>query len=458
MLRPSIKRLVLYGLITLILISLGGIAYYYGDNYRSDRLYVHYVVRSAWESWRAPISDGYVDQLAYQAGDTQTLYFSYSGKSSRYMYLYDIANCIQDSLLIYPNKQRLAEDPAVAGYGFSPSAYYQLPPLKPGLYTWENVIPFLVRGEEEAPITVLYPSHTIQAYNVKGGKSFYSMFSEASDTLSFLRPTFPAISFMVRPMLAWLNELDFSLRFISDTDMEDIGILDSTRLLIIIGHSEYWSGTARSTWDHYIDRGGNALILSGNTMWWKVRYSSNQEQLICFKDGDDPIEHSEIRSGNWAEQLGRDPSSSIGVSFAEGGYGRKYPISKGGFTLLDTGHVLFEGIDFNGSPFIHVPSKEYDGQHLLFQDSRVWLDSTQNDFYRMKLLGYDRASHGYYHGTPSVVLFQKSMDSGLVLNFPSTDWCSPYGIGGKDGEKIKRITQTAMEVLLDHRKTASLWE
>ena len=456
--RSFIKHFAFYSFLIGLLGSLGVIVYLYGDNYRSDRLYVHYVIHSAWESWRAPISDGYTDRLAYQIGETQTLFFSYKRKTSRYIFLYDIAGHVRDSLYIRPQFQQKAEDPAVNGYGFDPTTTYSIPPLEPGLYTWEKCIPFLVRGEKEAPITVLYPSNTIHAYNIMGGKSFYSMFSKASDSLSFLRPTFPAVSFMVKPMLSWLHKTEFPLRFICDTDMDQEGILDSTHLLVIIGHSEYWSGQARTHFDQYVDGGGNVLILSGNTMWWKVRYSSNQKQIICFKEGNDPIIEKKIQSGNWAEHLDQDPKSSIGVSFALGGYGRKYPVSKGGFTILDTNHVLFKGIPFDGAPFISVPSKEYDGQQLIFQGPHVFLDSSAHNFHRVKLLGYDWASHGYYQGSPSILLLQKSMDSGLILNFPSTDWCSPYGMGGRDGEKIMQITQTAMELLWDHRKTALLWE
>ena len=28
--------------------------------------------------------------------------------------------------------------------------------------------------------------------------------------------------------------------------------------------------------------GGHALILSGNTMWWQVRYNEDKTKLICY--------------------------------------------------------------------------------------------------------------------------------------------------------------------------------
>ncbi len=442
----------------LFLVIVGLLAFFYGKNYWSDRLYVHYVLKNAWEYERAPISDAYVDQLAYNEGDSLILYAHSTEKDSSHLYLYDIGGHIQDSLFFSPQAQEIGDNPAVEGFGFKGNALYRVPLLKPGLYTWEKVAPFIIRGLENAPISILYPSNTIQAYNIRGGKSFYSMFSEASDTISFMRPTFPAISFMIAPMLEWLYQQDYPLRFITDMDLESSSILDSTQLLVIIGHSEYWTEKARATFDAYVDQGGNALILSGNTLWWKVRYSPDKKQLICFKNGNDPLESPKDRTGNWADHLGKDPLSSIGVSFGLGGYGRKYPVSKDGFTLLDTTHILFREWDYQGTPFIHVPTKEYDGQYVLYENEQPILDSSRISFHRFKLLGYDRASHGYDMGTASIMLVQKTDSSGVILNFPSTDWCSPYGMGGKDGEKIKAITERAIEFLWDQKKTTLLWE
>ena len=454
---PSIRHGIAF--VFLLFFSVVGLlAFLYGKNYWSDRLYVHYVLKNALEYRRAPISDAYVDQLAYGEGDSLILYAHSSEKDLFPLYLYDILGHIQDSLSFSPQAQEPGDDPSVAGFGFTGNAPYIVPPLKPGLYTWGKVAPFVIRGPENAPITILYPSNTIQAYNTQGGKSFYSMFSEASDTISFMRPTFPAISFMIAPMLEWLYQQDYPLRFITDMDLESSSVLDSTQLLVIIGHSEYWTGNARASFDAFVDRGGNALILSGNTLWWKVRYSPDKKQLICFKNGNDPLESPEDRTGNWADHLSKDPLSSIGVSFALGGYGRKYAVSKDGFTLLDTTHILFRKWDYQGTPFIHVPTKEYDGQYVLYENEQPFLDSSRISFHRFKLLGFDRASHGYDSGTASIMQIQKTDSSGVILNFPSTDWCSPYGMGGKDGEKIRALTARAIELLKDQKKTTLLWE
>ena len=447
-------------LVVLLLVTLVGIGYLmkaYGSNYLDDRKYVHYVLRSWWQSKQAAFSNGYTDQIAYDKGDTLRLYTDYSGKRPQKIYVFNILGERVDSLEVSGMEQKRPSNPAVEGYGYSVSASYPIPDLQAGLYTWEQTSPFLIRGEKSAPISVLYPANTIQAYNISGGKSFYSLFSDASDTISFLRPTFPAISFMVRPIMEWLFQRNLSLRYLSDIDLEGTHSLDSTHLLLIIGHSEYWSASARNTFDRFIKRGGNALILSGNTMWWKVRYLPESAQLICFKDAKDPQKGID-QTGNWHDHFKQGPGTSIGVSFQQGGYGRKFGFSQGGFTLYDTSYVLFREISFGGRPFIEVPTKEYDGQHLLKKGNQYVLDSTKASFFRYRILGHDFASHGYERGTAPLILFQKTETSGTILNVSSTDWCSYYGFGGQDKEKIEEITRKAIELLSDHTKTARLWE
>lgn len=455
--RLSTKSWILISLLLLVFVFCGYLVSKFGSNYLNDRKYVRYVIQSWRESKRAAFENGYLDEVAYDWGDTLSLYTDYAGKEPCRIFLYDVKGNVVDSLEIQERSQRIYENPSVEGFGFQANTQYPIPRLRPGLYTWEKTVPFLIRGDVSTPISILYPVNTIQAYNVVGGKSFYSLFSEASDTISFLRPTFPAISFMVRPMLEWLYEGEFPQRFLSDVDLESSTSLDSTHLLIIIGHSEYWSRSGRNTFDRYIESGGNALILSGNTMWWKVRYLPESAQLICFKQGNDP-HTGEGQTGNWHDHLNQGPSTSIGVSFQQGGYGRKYSYSRGGFSLYDTTYILFKGIAFQGQPFIEVPTKEYDGQYMVQNGDQYVLDSSKNDFFRHRVLGYDYASHGYHRGIAPIILFQKTPTSGTVLNVPSSDWCSYYGIGGKDQKKIQAITQRALDILVDQRKTALLWE
>ena len=83
--------------------------------------------------------------------------------------------------------------------------------------------------------------------------------------------------------------------------MDDYENIRGAKLLVVIGHSEYWTRTARLNFDRFVDEGCHALVLSGNTMWWQVRYSENKDRMICYKGGNDPAApaRSPHRTTNW---------------------------------------------------------------------------------------------------------------------------------------------------------------
>ncbi len=430
------------------------------QSYRNDHKYAHYVVKSYIERIQAPFRDGYTDKISYDVGDTQQLFIRYLGKRTREIFLFDILGNKVDSIYISHSPQRLYPNRSENGFQYKETALYTIPALTPGVYTWEKSIPFLVKGSDKTSIVILYPTNTIQAYNIAGGKSYYSLFSEPTTRISFRRPIFPAISFMVRPMMRWLFTLPVEVRYISDIDLEDSQALRDAQLIVVIGHSEYWSALARKHFDQFVDNGGNALILSGNTMWWKVRYTKDCQQMICFKDRSEHQKPFLSSTGYW--QYFRPVEQSIGVNFGMGGYGRKYAHSNNGFTILDTTYWVFREVKWDGKPFIHVPTKEYDGSYLDTLDQGKWrLNRTKLPFSYGKLLGYDYSTDLYHEQIGTSLIFKKNDHSGIVLNFASTDWCSPYGIGGKDSLKIQQITYRALMVLKEpfqEMEMAHFWE
>ena len=52
-------------------------------------------------------------------------------------------------------------------------------------------------------------------------------------------------------------------------------MLEGPRLFLSVGHDEYWSWGMRDTFDAFVERGGNAAILSGNTCFWQVRFDDD---------------------------------------------------------------------------------------------------------------------------------------------------------------------------------------
>src|SRR5580765_1317105 len=99
-------------------------------------------------------------------------------------------------------------------------------------------------------VTVVYPSNTINAYNPAGGKSLYgfnSSESMASMIVSFLRPMDSLVEKEeCIECLKWFPSLThIKINYVADIDLDDHLSLQS-KVIVVIGHSEYWTRKARA--------------------------------------------------------------------------------------------------------------------------------------------------------------------------------------------------------------------
>lgn len=82
----------------------------------------------------------------------------------------------------------------------------------------------------------------------------------------------------------WLEKSGYDYDVVTDLDLHrDPGILQGYRAVIVNGHSEYWSLPACGGLEKYLQRGGNVVVLSGNTMLWRVSFSDDGSILECRK-------------------------------------------------------------------------------------------------------------------------------------------------------------------------------
>jgi hypothetical protein len=249
---------------------------------------------------------------------------------------------------------------------------------------------------------------------------------------------------------------------ISDLDLEHYDEIENSKILIVPGHSEYWSRQARLNFDQFVNSGKDAMVLSGNTMWWQVRYKSNNTKLICYKDAakdtnPDPL----LQTINWPDPLLNYPVlNSIGADFVHGAYGMKPVHGWYGYKVTRPGSPLLEGTNLQLNDTIACQSQEYDGT--------IWADTTGNNFIadtsalgfcKLELIGYDEGKSIYGYGPQksfgTFVAFQKTMASGKIINTGFTNWCSKNGqegaiggFGGKDSLIIKQITLNMVNKLL----------
>ncbi|HEY9008207.1 MAG TPA: N,N-dimethylformamidase beta subunit family domain-containing protein [Ohtaekwangia sp.] len=401
------------------------------------------------------IADGYTNHLSVYPGDSITLYLNAYQTTPGYtikLYTLQGQEVLQCQATVSPqlsDSKNTYED----GFGYKRTTTVYLPPtLKSGVYLWENKIPMIVKSST-AKIIVLYPSNTENAYCNSGGKSLYSFNSSdkaASPIVSFLRPM--SIEPHSMEFLRWMEQQDFqNVGYITDMDMDEYREIKRASLLIITGHSEYWTLQARKNFDRFVGDGKNVLVLSGNTMWWQVRYSKDRNQLICYKNADkDPIKSTKLKTINWNEiTLNYPILRSLGTDFTLAGYGRKADKGWDGYKVIASRSPLLEGTKLKDGDILSCASDELDGAPLSgFENGIPIINQEALGFQKVEIIGYDHVARGGVDGVATWIVFKANRSSGIVINTASTDWCSRHGIGSNPD--IQTITRTMITRLLNH--------
>jgi len=294
-----------------------------------------------------------------------------------------------------------------------------IPPYAaPGLYIVRytdrrgagRFIPLVVRAAEQASIVVVIPFNTYQAYNGWGGASFYQ---QADGT-----PPAPRISFM-RPYTDWsldrhfvgldlplarfLERWGYPVSYVTDLDFhahDDIGF--GGRLVLVSGHSEYWSGRMRNHAEHLRGFGVGLAFFGANDAYWQVRYEGREEGhrgvvLVCYKNRSDPmIGWSTLATLKFRDVLVNRPENSlIGIMYN----GRSNYRASVRLTLEDSAFPLLQGTRFQaGDSTTAIGGWEGDkiiengwtppGIHVVFQSAYTAddgaIDTIQTTFYQAR--------------------------------------------------------------------------
>lgn len=153
----------------------------------------------------------------------------------------------------------------------------------------------------------------------------------------------------------WAEAEGLPLDTFSDFDLDtEPGVLDPYAVLIVVGHSEYWSARQRDCVETFVDRGGRFAIFSGNTAFWKVRFDEGGKSFICHKwrgFENDSLAKRDPQGAThlWSHKTFARPEASItGLTFLFGGYHRLGGcVARGqaGYTVYNERHWALEGCD-----------------------------------------------------------------------------------------------------------------
>ena len=171
---------------------------------------------------------------------------------------------------------------------------------------------FVVRSpsNSNAALAVVCADQTWQAYNAWGattdagatwtGKNLYGLgtgtnIAQRSSAVSFNRPYSTPSSDAITSLwdsevslISFLEACGYDTAYYAMSDLEgNTAILQSHKIVVINGHSEYWSLNQRQAVENALLSGVNLASFSANTMLWRVRYAAADTSYryeICYKD------------------------------------------------------------------------------------------------------------------------------------------------------------------------------
>ena len=153
-------------------------------------------------------------------------------------------------------------------------------------------IVFVVRDDaSRAEVVFQTADPTWAAYNQYGLGSTYRGFTASGDSVggrnaiaankvSYNRPLmnrdFSSVNQLFNaeyPLIRWLERNGYDVTYISGLDTHRHGqLLQNHKLFLSMGHDEYWSAGQRRNTEAARDAGVNLAFMSGNEVFWKIRY------------------------------------------------------------------------------------------------------------------------------------------------------------------------------------------
>jgi hypothetical protein len=435
------------------------------------------------------VVEGYTDQLSYQPGDTVRFHVSCAAAK----FAVEIARLGAERKVVWSKADVDGKEhpiPANAsshGCGWPvafqvkvpadwKSGYYaaRLQATTPGGKPASYELFFVVRSAtpgKTAKVLLQLATNTYNAYCNWGGYSLYAYNGRhrvQGRRVSFDRPIAGQFRNWELPFVAWAEKAGYDLDYAVNSDLEfRPEMLKHYKLVLSVGHDEYWSAPMRDHLEKYISAGGNVAFFSGNTCCWQVRSQEKGRALVCYKQAyqADPLfakGERQLLSTLWSHHLVARPENTLtGVGFLWGGYHKshgQFMTGSGAFTVHRPAHWLFEGTAVKrGTAFgggkDKVVGYECDGCELAWKDGLPYpthTDGTPKNFEVVATAParwhpddcewYEKWEKGRT-GNAVVGVYARG---GTVVTVGTTDWS--HGLRGND-PVVVRVTRNVLDRL-----------
>ncbi len=296
-------------------------------------------------------------------------------------------------------------------------------------------------------VSILYklPLFTYHAYNYTGGGSLY----EGSNSVTLHRPgggtggkttefgpgneghidVYDQSSLRQTfahwdvPFIVWLEKNGYQVDYCTDLDIHEDRNLDLLRpykLLLSVGHDEYWSEDMRTHVETFIQNGGNVAFFSGNTCWWHIVF----DDAITFRN-----------TARWWE-LNNPENSLTGVSYRDGGGWYFREREAVGYTVQHAEHWVYTGTGLSNNGTFGS------NEHLVGYECDGVGDGTPSNFLILgvgKLHGWQDTPSG--KATATMGIYSRN---GIVFTAATTDWAR---VLANDEPHVEQTTRNVLNRL-----------
>lgn len=438
-----------------------------------------------------PFVAGYTDQLSVAPGDELGLHISASAPTSS-LTIQRIGATNQQVLTqegiateLQPIPDRASSDGCKWPESYRlkipqdwQSGYYQVTlSIDDQDAKAKSTLFFIVRAAEPgkgSKILLQLATNTYNAYTNWGGHSLYGFHDRdgiQGHRVSFDRPLHSQFENWEAPFVRWAEAHGYALEYAANSDLElRPELLKHYRLVLSVGHDEYWSSPMRDNLEKFIADGGNVAFFSGNTCCWQVRSEDHARALTCWKQNFavDPLfrtDQEHLLSTLWSHHRVKRPENQLtGVGFLWGGYHRSHGEMEGpaSYEIHRPDHWILEGTGLRaGDRFGEkdtIVGYECDGCEMRWEGGLPYptgRDGTPENF---TIIGTCPARWApgdsyWYEPFPKDRLGASVMGiytrGGTVFTCGSTDWA--HGLKGND-PTVVRITSNILDRLSEQPK------
>lgn len=254
-------------------------------------------------------------------------------------------------------------------------------------------------------------------------------------------------------MIRWLQSEGYTVEYATRADLHsNANLLSNYRLVLLIGHDEYFSKVMRDHLDTYLAIGGNLAVFAGNTLYRQIRFEDNNRTMVGYKGfyQNDPM--FGVNNILVTTEFDRSPvnwpqNSTIGLGWT--GWVNSNPTSndKGCFTAYRTDHWVFNETGLqDGGTFWYEPSikAEVGGVAFTWNNELPVASSANNTLANLTILGIGPSTKG--HATMAVF---NHAGGGTVFNAATQSWA--YGLQPEnnpgDYTIVRQITRNVLNRL-----------